>query len=798
MSERKTIEPDRGGLTRPPTLRIISGSGETAFPLDGPELSLGRAPENDIRIDVDVVSGLQARLIREGLTYRFIQIGQTNPTMLHGVPVAERVLQNGDRLEISPGTPDAVTLVFELPMDMSAQTLGMTRPFQVGDKAAPGPIERLDLQGREKVTIGRASRNDLALPSLSVSRFHAKLEIEDGAARLSDVGSANGTYVNGARIQSHTLVLGDIIRIGPYRLVYQDGAIEHYDDSRAVRLDAHEVTKVIGGTGILHNLSFSVLPGEVFAIAGTSGAGKSMLLGALNGTRPPTSGHILVNGADFYSAFDALRPLIGYVPQENILPSRLGVQRALHYVARLRLPPDVSSEEAERRVEEAMRQLDLYDRRDVQIEHLSGGQQKRASIAAELIASPGLFYLDEPTSGLDPGLTRRVTAIVRELAAGGSTVIIISHDVESLQAADRVLFLGNGGRLVFIGTVSEALTYFEVDDLAEIYPRVEAEDSAKLERQFQESEHYRAKVAPGLVQAAPQEGEESSAVIWDPVAAISAGARGGASAWRQFWIATARYIESMFGDRLYLALLLGQAPIVALLLILVAKSTDLQPPPAEAIAQAGLVGIPAAKLAATLPIMLAASATWFGAINSAREIVKELPILQRERLAGLRTGPYLGSKFIVLLAICLFQTTVLLGIISLKVDLPSSGVLMWGPLELWISLSLAAAAALGLGLLLSASFQNADRAQSLVPIILIPQLIFVGGPGTGMVGQWLSYLMGTHWSVEAMKVTAGIPYNTDATGFGAVDLLLRWAALVVMMVVLLSLAAWRISRRRSG
>ena len=92
-----------------------------------------------------------------------------------------------------------------------------------------------------------------------------------------------------------------------------------------------------------------------------------------------------------------------------------------------------------------------------------------------------------------------MTAIVRELAAGGSTVIIISHDVESLQAADRVLFLGNGGRLVFIGTVSEALAYFEVDDLVEIYSRVEAEDSAQLEQQFQESEHYRAKVAPGLV-----------------------------------------------------------------------------------------------------------------------------------------------------------------------------------------------------------------------------------------------------------------------------------------------------------
>ncbi len=185
-------------------------------------------------------------------------------------------------------------------------------------------------------------------------------------------------------------------------------------------------------------------------------------------------------------------------------------------------------------------------------------------------------------------------------------------------------------------------------------------------------------------------------------------------------------------------------------------------------------------------------------MNAAGAIVKELPIFLRERMAGLRMAPYLASKVIVLVALGLLQTTVLLGIIAVAVDLPSSGVLFWGPLELWVTLNLAAFAALGLGLLISATVSNANQAQGLVPIVLIPQLIFVGVPATGTVSQILSYFMVTHWAVEAMRITSGIPYETANSGFAAEDLLARWGALVLMAVVLLSLTALQVSRRRSG
>ena len=292
---------------------------------------------------------------------------------------------------------------------------------------------------------------------------------------------------------------------------------------------------------------------------------------------------------------------------------------------------------------------------------------------------------------------------------------------------------------------------------------MEAEDPDVWQERFRESEQYRQRVAPGLVQAAPSEGEELPAPIaWGPMAVLTAGARRGASAWRQFRVAIARYAETLLRDRRNLALLLAQSPVIAIFLTLVAKPTDFLPPPAEAIAQATALGIPAAKLAAGLTVMLAATATWFGAINAAREIVKELPILVRERLAGLRILPYLASKLAVLMLLCTIQTVVLLAVVATNVHMPSSGAIFPAWLELWISLNLAAFTALGLGLLISASVSNADRAQSLVPIVLIPQLIFIGGPGTGRVGQWLSYLTVTHWTSEAMKVTLRIPYDAGA------------------------------------
>ncbi len=114
------------------------------------------------------------------------------------------------------------------------------------------------------------------------------------------------------------------------------------------------------------------------------------------------------------------------------------------------------------------------------------------------------------------------------------------------------------------------------------------------------------------------------------------------------------------------------------------------------------------------------------------------------------------------------------------------------------ALNLTAFAALALGLVISASFSNADRAQSLVPIILIPQLIFVGGADSGVVATAFSYFTITHWSVEAMKVTGGVPYTTDGGSFDAETLIVRWSILVAMTLFFAVVAGWQIARSRQA
>jgi ABC-type multidrug transport system ATPase subunit/pSer/pThr/pTyr-binding forkhead associated (FHA) protein len=783
-------------------LRIIWSLGETVVPLVELEVEIGRSPSSHVRIASEAVDDTHARLVREGTAYRFYQVSEGRPTLMGGKAVDDYVLQHGDRLEIAPDTDAAVTIVFEAAQSILIGDLHATPGVSHDEATQAGKIWRLDLPANGTLTMGRSQENDLVLPAITVSLHHARLDMTHGHATISEVGKTSEVFVNGVRVHHHPLAVGDIVRIGPFKIVYRGDTIEHQDESRAVRLDAYEVTRFIGRKQILDGISFCALPGEVLAIAGTSGAGKSTLLYALTGIVAPTDGQVLVNGADLYQSFEALQPLLGYVPQRDILPLQLPVQRALHYVARLRLPSDVGTDEMDERIDDVMRSLDLYHRRDVLLGSLSGGQQKRASIAAELIAKPGLFFLDEPTSGLDPGLARRVTEIMRGMANANSTVVVISHDVEGLQAADKIVFLASGGRLAFIGAPNEALSYFAVDDLADIYPRIESEDSEIWQKRYEESEHYQTHVVP-VIEPVKEKAQRSSANgaghhAMAHHSALEAGRDHSVTTWRQFVVTAQRYAETMLRDQRNLLVLLAQAPIIALFLALVAKSTDFQPPPDAAIAQAAAFGIPAAKLAPALSIMLAATATWFGAINAAREIVKEAPIFLRDRLSGLRVAPYLISKVLVLSMLCLVQTIVLLAILAVKVDLPSSGVIMWGPLELWISIMLASFAAMGIGLLISASVGNPDRAQSLVPIVLIPQLIFIGGPNSGTAGQWLSYLTVTRWASEAMKITAGIPYKTSTGGFGSGELLVHWGALGAMAVAFIFLAGVQLWRRRSS
>lgn len=779
-----------------PQVIVDSRGYHQVFAVAGPRCVLGRAPSCDIVLPQPFISGEWAALEEDSQgSYRFVLLRHVNPVFHNGSPVESTVmLRDRDVLVVGQRERPALTLEYQgdhgdstitvllRPADRGHERTMVGRRLPGEGTAAPPTAE---LAGGGPFIIGRDSACNLHLDDLRVSWRHARMTRSGDTWTLEDLRSSNGTFVNGRRIRRHRLRPGDMIRIGPTEFTFDGDSLSGAVRTR-VRVDARELRRVAGGRTILDGVSVSIAPGQVFGIAGVSGAGKTTLLDALSGVRQPDAGRVEINGLDLYRNFDAVQTMVGYTPQQDIVHTELPVRRALTYSARLRLPPDVSGDEIAERVEQVLKDLDLWHRRDLEIRKLSGGQMKRVSIATELLADPGLLFLDEPTSGLDPGTTRMLMEKLQILARAGRTIVLVTHDAESLAQCDRIVFLASGGRVAFSGTPDEALRHFNVKDVADIYRRVEDESQATELTMMWRSQAIGVQATPDAEVTAARE-----ATSGDGASRLRHVQR--RSSFSQWRVLLQRRLEMLWRDRRNLILLLAQAPAIGLLLALVMGDSAFSRLGALSDQdQASATGVDArfpGALASALPLILAATAVWFGAINSAREIVKELPVFARERQAGVRIAPYMLSKLCVLGLLCAIQVAVLLAIVSLKVDIVLRGVWTYGWLEIYLALLLASLAGMALGLLISALVSNADRAQSLVPIVLIPQIIFVGGPLASDVAYLVSNLMVTRWAIEAIKITQLIPYRGLSNEFDAVELALRWGVLGAMALIFFIAAA---------
>jgi len=464
-----------------------------------------------------------------------------------------------------------------------------------------------------------------------------------------------------------------------------------------VTLDAIDVTVATPeGKVLLDRVTFSLPPSSVLAVVGPSGAGKSTLTNALNGFAPATSGQVLFDGHDLYASYDVLRRRIGYVPQQDILHPQLTVRRALQYAAELRFPPQVSKADKRTRIKEVLDELDLSDRADLRIERLSGGQRKRVSVALELLTKPSLLFLDEPTSGLDPGNERQVMALLRDLANAGRTIIVVTHSTQSLHLCDRVMFLAPGGKVSYFGPPVEALAYFKRHDAgdfyADVFTSLEERPGVDWAALFRSDPDYQRFVAePLTTEAAARPAQQQRALPPAPQ-----------QSWmKQFSVLTRRYVALIASDRRYSLLLLLQAPILGAVLFLLFGPRRLS--------------VTHGPEATVLILALVIGATWLGMLNAIREIVKELPIYQRERSVGLSISAYLASKVTVLSVFTIFQAIVVVGIGVARQKVfeydPRSGAqlahatgsfLMSPKPELIIDIALTGLAAMALGLMVSA------------------------------------------------------------------------------------------------
>ena len=206
-------------------------------------------------------------------------------------------------------------------------------------------------------------------------------------------------------------------------------------------LELSGLTKVYpGGLKALDDVDLIIRRGEIFALLGPNGAGKTTLIGAVCGLVRPSGGTIRAFGHDLATDWRKARARIGLVPQELSTDMFEPVKRAVSYSRGLfGLPPDPA------RIEEILRSLSLWEKRDERIMALSGGMKRRVLIAKALAHEPDLLFLDEPTAGVDVELRKGMWAIIDQMRARGVTIILTTHYIEEAEEmADRVGVIRNG------------------------------------------------------------------------------------------------------------------------------------------------------------------------------------------------------------------------------------------------------------------------------------------------------------------------------------------------------------------
>ncbi|OIV38898.1 ABC transporter ATP-binding protein [Mangrovactinospora gilvigrisea] len=634
---------------------------------------------------------------------------------------------------------------------------------RAGGNVQPTAIR--SLQGVGVVKIGRALDNDVVVDDLQSSRYHATLNLlPDGRAELVDLGSHNGTYVNGQQVRQQVIGPDDVVGIGhsSFRLV--GNSLQEFEDTGEVSFSAHNLNVIVGKERmkILDSVSFGLNSKSLVAVLGPSGAGKSTLVKALTGYRPADEGSVLYDGRNLYREYAELRSRIGLVPQDDILHSQLTVRSALRYAAQLRFPGDTAHEERNARVEEVIRELGLEQRAGNRITALSGGQRKRVSVALELLTKPSLLFLDEPTSGLDPGMERQVMQMLRGLADDGRTCVVITHATESLDLCDRVLVLAVGGSVAYFGPPDEALPFFGVGRWSEVFDMLDRNKEFDWKGRYRSSEHHQlysgeldAQQAQAAQQAAQQQMQPGGAMAMQPTARPPRPSSWGS----QLWTLCRRYARVISSDKGFLGLSVALPLILgALVMVLPNKyGFKIPDPPTNA------KGFPFYNKDAVTSLMIMVLAICFtGAANSVRELVKERVIYERERATGLSRSAYMMSKVIVLGIVTSIQGIVIALIGFNYRALPDKGLLLSSQspfLEMTFTLVVLGIASLMIGMVLSAVVKSSEMTMPLLVLFAVVQVAFAGALfkifGSAGVEQ-LAWLMPARWGLGALGASINI------------------------------------------
>lgn len=513
--------------------------------------------------------------------------------------------------------------------------------------------------------------------------------------------------------------------------------------------------------------------GELIGIMGASGSGKSTLLNILNGSVQPTFGHVHLNGTSIHDAPEASAGSIGHIAQEDVLIAELSVRDNLRYSAALSLG-HLDEATIEEQVDQMLRRLGLWEIRDLRVgsfldKTISGGQRKRVNIALELIREPLVLFVDEPTSGLSSRDSEQIMDLLKELTLRGKLIFVVIHQPSSdiFKLFDRLLLLDYGGFPIYQGNPLESLAHFRQlsnhanssDALCHHCGTVNPEElfdtiEARMVDEFGQLTNRR-RVQPeewndyyNLLYA-QEIGKGETVDHVPPVVAPP-------NWWKQFKVYTQRDVHSKRTNKQYLIINLLEAPVLALILAGFNRFQD---------GGEGYVY----RLSENIPQFLFISvivSLFMGLSVSAEEILRDRPTLRRERFLQLNWTAYLTSKVSIMFGLSAVQSAVYALIAILVLRIPDAfGILFFTLFSLSCFSNM-------LGLSISSAFRSAKVIYIIIPLLIIPQIIFGGAivrfdrfnPVFTEVDRvpWIGNIMASRWGFESLAVALTRDNEADA------------------------------------
>lgn len=756
-------------------------------------VTLGARADADVVIAAPFLAPVHARVAPagDGWAVESVAPAGRGQVMVRGAAVRQAPIAPGDVFRLADRVGNFVTV--KVPGEAAGPARGL------GSGALRAPLPRPG----DSYLIGSDKRAQVRLDHPLIQPRHVAVRRDQaGVLWLEDRGTPAGTYLNGQRVRGAVRAgLGDVLQVGPYSARIGLQALEPLEQVAGVDIQVRDarVEVPVGKRGsqatriLLSEVLLDLPPASMTAVAGPSGAGKTTLMRLLSGQQPAAAGAVEYNGTDLAQCRQAYAPLMGYVPQEDIVHADLTVGEALDYQARLRLGSATPAATRDARIGYVLSLLGLTDQRGQLVRTLSGGQRKRVSIACELLNEPQIIFLDEPTSGLDPGLDKRMMLLLRLLADQGRTVVLTTHAIAHVDVCDTLVLVGPGGNVIYAGPPDAALDWFGVQALSDVFALIDTPDAAAAAaRRVRESQlagergggwnHGNVPPAPAL---------HSSALTGGSGGGMGGTAQPvGSPAWRravaeQGAIFASRYVRLISRDRVALAFSLLAGVAVGLLTRLAVGS-----------------GFDWATTSAPM-FVFGCAAVWFGMIGAVRELVKEKAIWRREYLAGGSMPAYLASKVVVLGVMSAIQALTLTVVVALTMGLPAGGPFGHPFVTIFITVWLGALSGMALGLLVSAAAASADQAMSVVPYLLITQLVLCGVLfKLGAVG-FISWFMPARWAVSGLGGIAGLNASLlhQTSGLyphSAAGLFGNWVMLVLLACCGVAAAVWRLRKQGIG